>query len=414
MEKRILQTSPNPHIYLETDGDLTVKGDPTDEIIVRAGSPESVQVDVQGDQVRIICKEDLTLRVPRGAQVEAGRVLGSASFKIIEGNISIGQVHGDLLLKDTGPVEVDQVLGELMARQIDGNLEIGGVNGSARVSEVQGDVVFQKTINGSLKLENVDGDIRAHANGNIALSLDPRAGQSIQLKADGNVLCRFAEDSSISIEVLRAAEVKVILPEMKTKVEETPYEYTLGEGDADLTIRASGNVLLTLQAPEWGFGPAERDFQHLNEDIGEQVAAHLEQQMQHMETQFEAQLDNLAFRLEGSGLSPEAAERLSRKAREASARATARAQEKMKKAQEKIQRRLEAAQRRAEAKSRAAERRSTPRERRSWGFEWPSPPASPAQDPVSEAERLMILKMLEENKITPEEADRLLDALEGK
>jgi hypothetical protein len=37
----------------------------------------------------------------------------------------------------------------------------------------------------------------------------------------------------------------------------------------------------------------------------------------------------------------------------------------------------------------------------------------PKSDPVSEEERLAILKMLQEKKITAEQAEQLLQALEG-
>jgi hypothetical protein len=38
----------------------------------------------------------------------------------------------------------------------------------------------------------------------------------------------------------------------------------------------------------------------------------------------------------------------------------------------------------------------------------------PASEPVSEDERMAILKMLAEKKITAEQAEKLLSALEGK
>jgi hypothetical protein len=81
-------------------------------------------------------------------------------------------------------------------------------------------------------------------------------------------------------------------------------------------------------------------------------------------------------------------------------------------------RKAEAAMRRAEARARAAEVRA-----RSWqgkvvvggrtmvNF---STPAAPQGDPISDDERLVILKMLQEKKITLEEAEKLLAALEGK
>ena len=40
-------------------------------------------------------------------------------------------------------------------------------------------------------------------------------------------------------------------------------------------------------------------------------------------------------------------------------------------------------------------------------------PKAPKSDPVSDEERMTILRMLSEKKITSEEAEKLLSALEG-
>jgi hypothetical protein len=86
----------------------------------------------------------------------------------------------------------------------------------------------------------------------------------------------------------------------------------------------------------------------------------------------------------------------------------------MKKAHEKMQRKLEAARRRAERKARAAERAARDRRRRPESYKYSPPKSVPAQEPVSDEERLMILEMLEQGKISIDEAEQLLSALEGK
>ena len=89
----------------------------------------------------------------------------------------------------------------------------------------------------------------------------------------------------------------------------------------------------------------------------------------------------------------------------------------MRRAQEKIDQKLAAAQRKIEHKSHTSH--ATGRRSR-WGVPIPPvppvPPAPPAPlaDPVSEEERLMILRMLEQKKISLAEAETLLSALEGK
>jgi hypothetical protein len=92
-----------------------------------------------------------------------------------------------------------------------------------------------------------------------------------------------------------------------------------------------------------------------------------------------------------------------------------RAQEKMHRAQEKLDRKIVAAQRKVELKARAAERRQRSQSSgESWSYSGSAPTAAkPSKAPASDEERLMILRMLEQKKISLEEAEELLAAIEG-
>ena len=87
---------------------------------------------------------------------------------------------------------------------------------------------------------------------------------------------------------------------------------------------------------------------------------------------------------------------------------------------ERISQRVEqAAQRTAKRVEEAARRaeRHAERQTRRWNMDFspkgvPSPPPPPSE-PVSEDERMAILKMLAEKKITADQAEMLLSALEG-
>ena len=80
-----------------------------------------------------------------------------------------------------------------------------------------------------------------------------------------------------------------------------------------------------------------------------------------------------------------------------------------------MEHKLAAAQRKIESKAQAQERAAR-HGHHSWSFNIPTPPKPPitSGDPVSEDERLMILRMLEQKKITMDQAEELLSALEGK
>ena len=86
----------------------------------------------------------------------------------------------------------------------------------------------------------------------------------------------------------------------------------------------------------------------------------------------------------------------------------------MLRAQEKMEAKLEAARRRAELKSQAALRRTQAANRRGRVFDWMPQPPQPPKEVVTDEERLLILRMLEQKKISLSEAEELLSALEGR
>ena len=417
MDKRSVATSGTPKITLEVSGSLTLKGWEDLEVLARCPTPEDLTLEQRGDEVAITCQGDCTVRVPFGAILQVNNVSSHASLKSLEGDLAIKQVSGHLTLRSIGTVTIDRVSGHLAAKNITGDLKVTTVEGNAAVRDVQGDFIVADAIQGNLTLSDVDGDARAIAHGNAALSLDPAPGNSYTFEAGGNLLCRIPADASVQVEIPRASSVLVKIPGIEmSSPSRAPYSQTLGEGDATLTLSTGGEAILASLPPDWdmediGIG---KDFDQVAESISQQVTHQIEAQMEMLEHQLESQLDSLSTMFSTSSLLPEQAERITQRAREASERASTRAQEKIQRAQEKLQRKLEAARRRAEMRTRAAERAARDRRKRYEPFDWSPAQPQTADQSVTDEERLMVLQMLEQQKITIEEAEQLLAALEGK
>jgi sRNA-binding protein len=94
------------------------------------------------------------------------------------------------------------------------------------------------------------------------------------------------------------------------------------------------------------------------------------------------------------------AEKAQAKAERAVERATKRARARARRAEERAQRRMKRQEEQANKRRRGARREK-----------WTT--SRPTAEPVTEEERLAVLKMLEVGKITIEEANTLLEALEG-
>jgi hypothetical protein len=418
MDKQVVTTSENPKVNLEVDGDLILKGWDELEISVKCSSGEDLALEQHDDEVTIKCRSQCAVRVPFGAAIQVNRVSGHANIKSLDGQLVIQEIAGDLTLRSVGSTRIERVNGHLIAKNVNGDLRIGTVDGDAVARDVQGDFTVEKAVHGHLVLKDVDGSATATAQGDITLSFDPSPGNTYRFEAQGQLLCRIPSDASVEVKIERASKIRIKIPDVQeVSLSQGPYSFTLGEGDAALTLSAHGDILLSSLPRDWDVEDIEvelgEDFEGMAETISAQVSHQIDAQMEMLEHQLESQLDNLSNVLKSAGLSAEQAGRMAERAREASERAQARAQEKLQRAQEKLQRKLETARRRAEMRVRASERAARDRRRRPEPSGWSPTAAENSPQPPTDEERLLILQMLEQKKITAEEAEQLLAALDG-
>jgi hypothetical protein len=432
MDRQFITTSESPKITIEVQGDLRLRGHDDLQVAAKGASEEELTLQERDGGVWISSTSDASVRVPRKAEVTLKVVHGNATLKGLNGVLSGDVVHGNLTLRDVGQTSINMVYGNVDAKNIAGSFCLDRAEGNVQVKDVQEVFAITGRVSGNLRVDDVDMGAVGLADGNITLRLDPGPGEKYEFTAGGHIFCRLPEDASVDINVPRAAQVRVNLAGARSTAPiKTPYNLTLGDAEASLTLSADGNVVLDRHAPDWEeisdfdveIG-AEMD--GMADAIGQQIEAQLEAQMAMVEQQLEAQMSSLELRLNSIGLSEEQARRAEERARVANQRAQERAQEHMRQAQERMERKIADAQRKIQIKTQAAERaaeRGARRGRPPLQFTIPPAPPRPprapvppvaASEPVSEQERLMILRMLEQNKISLDQAEKLLAALEGK
>jgi hypothetical protein len=397
----------------EVHGSLQIRGWERPEVLIRYGSEDDVILESSENGIQIRCNSDCLIRLPHGAYVSIGNVHGSTRIKLLDERLSCQQVDGSLVLGNVGETIIEAVHGDLLAKQVMGPLTAKQVNGNAVARDVQGDLTIEQ-VSGNLDLRDIEGNIATYATGNARVRLNLLASESYTIKASGNLHCRIPDYASVQLDLSSGTnEIRIKTPESKDIFRETNHRTTLGDGEATMTLSAGGSLSLTCQETDWSNmdeveAEFERAFAGFSETFEQQISAQIEAQVESQLEVLNEQMETLAASLQESGLSDVEIERTMRKARQSSERASAHAEEKMRRAQEKLERKLAAAQRKAELKAKAAERR-----RRGWRYEGVSSDFAARDEPVSDDERLIILRMLEEKKISLEEAENLLASLES-
>jgi len=400
-------------------GNLQVKGWDHADILVKTSVASDLPTEAQEGTLRIETKGNCLIRAPHDTIIRIGTVRGNVRIKLVDSAVHIDRIQGSLALRNVGSTQATIIQGDLLARQIVGDLHIDQVIGNAIVRDVEGECTIDQ-IHGNIELRDAEYDINVNASGNASIRLCMMIGSEYQIKAGGNIICKIPEDASLQAELTSGENyIALRLPEEKNVINSSSYSFSLGAGAASLMLVAGGKLTVATQEADWvemDDIEAELDdaFAGISNDFSRQINAQIGAQIESQLEILDSQLDELSESLATAGFSEADAERIVQRAREESQQASTRAQEKMRRAHEKLDRKIVSAQRKAELKARATERRQRSQSSESWSFSGSAQSApNPPKSSVSDEERLMILRMLEQKKISLEEAEKLLAAIES-
>jgi len=316
------------------------------------------------------------------------------------GPISLGVVSGDANLRHIGAMNAESITGDLTLRGSHGICAVDEVGGNASLRDVDGMVTIEN-VGSDLYLRNVNGAVSVKAGSDAALYLVPLAGQKYSITAAGDLILCLPEDARAKLHLQGSSpeSIQVDFAGVQLPEECEVCDVTIGEDTADIAemfLSAESDLVVTSKADRWEFAsgfdsgewgiPPVPPVPPLPPDFSERINRRVQAA--------QAAMERAHIHVEEANRRAEAAGR-------------------------RTEIKIEAAVRRAEAKARAAEvraRRGVQANINVGRWNWDLTPHGPAQtgEPISNDERLTILKMLQEKKITLDEAEELLAALEGK
>ena len=359
-------TSASPHLTITCHNDLSIAGtgDNALSITIDDDSPAS-KIERSGETITVTAMDTCDIVCPTNTSITIELVSGDLRVTQIKGTLAIDTVNGDAALRDVGPAMVKVVQGDLSIRDVTGDMRIEMVRGDAKV----------KRISGQLSIDRVSGDLVAHdlglsaALGNVAgdllIETELQAGQSYSAKANGDIVLRISGGGA-QFALNARGDLRTRVPLSNWQGNEHAGTGTLGDGSANVALNAGGDLLILPGTGHWD-----------TDTFSDQVETMIESAM----SQFESQMSKVKHELEERWGSH--ADRVAERAKRSAERAKKRAE-------------------------RAAG---------SWGAYFtvgkvpPTPPAP--SEPVTDQERLMVLKMVEEGKLSADLAAQLLAAMEG-
>ncbi|MDW7755020.1 MAG: hypothetical protein SCH68_07610 [Brevefilum sp.] len=271
-----------PVIHLKAYSGVQVYGIDQPEVRCDIISSQLATLVEEDGQVYVTVNASCTVEVPSDSSLVIEKGMGSVKIKNIHNQIRIEKVLGNLVLNDIDQAEIGKVGGNLSVRKapiqvhaekVAGNLTVEDVasfrcekvGGNCRIKNVAEALVIEKMggkflgqeikglagilkIGGSLTVNNVQlsGDI--NVGGNIKLE-NAYFTDHQNLRAGGNIDVVLNEAQSDTAFMLRSGDEKIRIKVKADDIEHRGgiYDYQMGEGRISVTMAAGGRVSLTDQ-----------------------------------------------------------------------------------------------------------------------------------------------------------------------
>jgi hypothetical protein len=386
-------------------GLLHLSGWNREEIRIKDPS-EEVHQKIKKSVLEISCPDDVLINIPHNLEVKIISVSGDANIKGMRGKLEIASISGDLSVSDVSSLSVKTVSGDLITSRIQGNLQVSNVGGDSLVDNVQGQVEL-KAVGGDIQIDTVGGGIFATAGGSGTVDIHPVPWQAYKLVVGGDISLTLPADASADLSIKSGTGDITIFPgKLDFTSDKKDLDYKLGEGGPAISLVAGSKVFVIDNefSVFTGLKMNLDDLGTMATGFTANTTEYIRDNMENLEAELRESLSGLSESLKEVGLSEEYLKELGAHIEETSRNAAEKAEIAAIKAQAKVEKKI------AKARRKALQAREKTKQFDINKFL----ERNSSKKDVSDNERMLILEMLQEKRISPEEAEELLNALEGK
>jgi hypothetical protein len=271
-----LAGAPPIRVVVPADTTVTIKGAWGDLRVQRLAG------DVNLESVRGSLRLFDLSGVVRVAQVDADvRAQGVADLRLM------GNCDGDLRFDDGGHLEAESVAGDARVHNLDdarlgrlrGDLWVEKVRGALQVSRAEGDARLTE-IGGLVTLRFMAGDLRASAlvgglsapqvAGDAVLQGPYSSAGPISLSAEGDVVLNLPADADVRLAVKAGGRIRSDPPLTPAVDGSAAFSATLGRGAAQVSLTSGGDLRIVQGGGKERSRPRAKDSSDLN-DLGERI-----------------------------------------------------------------------------------------------------------------------------------------------
>lgn len=197
--------------------------------------------------LRMLFVEDCELCVPKNREVIIDRVSENARVRDLQNPLTINKVGGRLALQNVNSVVVGRVSESCLVENIAGTLKIGKV-GDHLTGKNLGSSVTVERVSGRVQLQGVSGALELRADDSVEVSVMDTNHEKIHIRSADSIQLHLPVDPNASLQIRSGGESILLETSfLKKKLNENRSEIRLGTGEQKIVLEADDRVRITSE-----------------------------------------------------------------------------------------------------------------------------------------------------------------------
>ena len=250
MDTHFIKTEGRDVIILKVSGNLYLNGYEGEDVQVQV-PPRDFKVIMDEENIlRITCYSSATIAIPKKFKTRVEKVGGNAVIQDIEcEEFYIQRVGGNLNVQNVANLDLSRVGGSCQIKNVSGNVKVERVSGDLYLFDVRGSISANSARSDAIVMM-ARKSVTASASGDIVVQYIDPVMNPINLRSKGDITLILPKNINADLDATFSGWDVVLTMDGKTSnYGGGHYKAVLGEGGADIKLHASGDIVISDEAP---------------------------------------------------------------------------------------------------------------------------------------------------------------------
>ncbi|MEM5776464.1 MAG: hypothetical protein AAGU05_15780, partial [Anaerolineaceae bacterium] len=240
---------PGDRVFIKAHATLDVEGWEKSEIWIETDlNVQRIQHESYG--LHLLFVDDAVIKIPRQSVLVIEKAAGNARVRNMAADVEIRSMDGNLAVQQANRVRIDRVNSSCLVQNIHGRLEIHSVMGNLKGKDCYGMVQAERVMAG-VELSALHGGADIRAMGDIHVGFLSESSEPVKLRSSADISINLPFELDAEMRVKTDAHLtELTLGERKEKITHRRHVLLVGDGRRKFDLEAGGKIQIVAERIE--------------------------------------------------------------------------------------------------------------------------------------------------------------------